>query len=49
MQVKRVQDRQAAVWEVAKRHPAIGMHFTATPTEPEVLDFGMRVRAQRVL
>lgn len=39
-----MRDRQLEVGELAKRQPAIGMHFAGLPTEAEVAEFGNKAR-----
>jgi len=40
-----MRDRQAEVAELAKRQPAIGMHFAGLPTETQVAEFGIKARS----
>ncbi len=45
MQAKRIYDRQAAVGELAKRQPSVGMQFPTLPSEQEVVEFGAKARS----
>ncbi len=47
MQTRRLHDRQVAVGELAKRQPGIGVTFAQLPSEQQVADFGLKVRAQQ--
>jgi hypothetical protein len=44
VQAKRIYDQQAAVGELAKRQPSVGMQFPTLPSEQEVLEFGAKAR-----